>query len=1111
MAKHYILAVHNLVGDRLCSLYDSDIEQEGSAQEIKITKEADGWKELEFTLNTRTSTGEENYRLDFLKNENRIYVTEDGEIDVYYIKAPAELHDKTRMSVTVSCSHISEELRAKNLYRYFDDTNGIDTCDYLIRAALKGSGWILNLCDTFYEADGTTEKVRSYSCDTKTGTYNMIAGICELFDARPVFHGYEKTVDIHSMSNTEGMMEINYGKNSDKIKRTLDSTSLVTRLYVEGEYGDYGYVGIDDVNPTGLPFILNFDYFKELGYFTTVHEEALAEYLIDYKAQVDNITGSTNEQLDTLEELNELIGTFRYVLYPIVNGNVDYDNLIAGTTTNKEDLDLDSDETVAIVQSNGSYEYHTFSGANYLTATCLIKFIPTITGKMAGQEDSIEAAQRAIESLLETINKYLRKNNVQETTVAELHTIYNTNDLSLVNNIDFDLSGVADIYKESTVISNVKSIGDKEKSIATLQSALYANMLRAIELMGEVENYEGIINSYNNTLDDIEDEFALVMGSMLRDGYWSDDQYTVGQEESLYADAVVMSEKLARPFVSYDISVINLTMDEKYADEEFKLAQNVRIYDQYTGLNEYGVVEKMILYPLNPASDVVTVASDLSDVANRSLASILERVTEISEQTRRNREIYERAVAISKSGTFNSAMLEGAIDVLRTKLSSTSSNWYTDEKGNIIFEAVDGGSAMMMCGAGFMIANSKTEGGAWNWRTFGTGDGFTADMIITGYLSSERIEAGSITVNHLASSVGEELDISSNKGITIAVADAVEDQLASFEVDPDSIVAKIINDPENVNEIAEAALTSDAFDVKIENSQSFSEIKQTADRIYLLITDGSSEAKIEFTQAALDAMADDINLSANHTMTFNADQLTQIANNINLSANNTVTITADKINAIADDIDLSTNNTININAAMVQAVINDVDISSNSFAISVSNTAQNALDIANSSISNVEEQYYVSTTTDAPSDSATWDNEIPEWESGTYLWIRTVTTYKNGATNFTTPYMDDTWSLTNQILSTANEGLSTAEVALNTAKNAVYQNEFERVIRIDTRGLHVGDNLTTSEVLIDSATVNIVVNGITYSTFGPNFLQLGDDIKIRRPSVGGIAFSPIKE
>lgn len=45
--------------------------------------------------------------------------------------------------------------------------------------------------------------------------------------------------------------------------RKEDAADVVTRLYVEGEYGGNGYVGIDGVNPTGLPFLLNFDYYRE--------------------------------------------------------------------------------------------------------------------------------------------------------------------------------------------------------------------------------------------------------------------------------------------------------------------------------------------------------------------------------------------------------------------------------------------------------------------------------------------------------------------------------------------------------------------------------------------------------------------------------------------------------------------------------------------------------------------------------------------------------------------------------------------------------------------------------------------------------------------------------
>lgn len=40
--------------------------------------------------------------------------------------------------------------------------------------------------------------------------------------------------------------------------------------------------------------------------------------------------------------------------------------------------------------------------------------------------------------------------------------------------------------------------------------------------------------------------------------------------------------------------------------------------------------------------------------------------------------------------------------------------------------------AIQIKGAGFRIANAKKSNGEWNWRTFGTGAGFTADLITAG-------------------------------------------------------------------------------------------------------------------------------------------------------------------------------------------------------------------------------------------------------------------------------------------------------------------------------------------------------------------------------------------
>lgn len=48
--------------------------------------------------------------------------------------------------------------------------------------------------------------------------------------------------------------------------------------------------------------------------------------------------------------------------------------------------------------------------------------------------------------------------------------------------------------------------------------------------------------------------------------------------------------------------------------------------------------------------------------------------------------------------------------------------------------------ALNLSGAGFRIANTKTAGGEWNWRTFGTGAGFVADEIVAGVLKAGTIQ-----------------------------------------------------------------------------------------------------------------------------------------------------------------------------------------------------------------------------------------------------------------------------------------------------------------------------------------------------------------------------------
>lgn len=99
-------------------------------------------------------------------------------------------------------------------------------------------------------------------------------------------------------------------------------------------------------------------------------------------------------------------------------------------------------------------------------------------------------------------------------------------------------------------------------------------------------------------------------------------------------------------------------------------------------------------------------------------------------------------------------------------------------------------------------------------------------------------------------------------------------------------------------------------------------------------------------------------------------------------------------------------------------------------------------------------------------------------------------------------------SAADEAQSTADSAVNGASEAMNKANAALAQADFERYVRTDLEGLHVGDNLTDTEVLIDSASVNVVVGGVKASTFSDKFVRI-DNMQVRKVR-GGLAISVYK-
>lgn len=102
------------------------------------------------------------------------------------------------------------------------------------------------------------------------------------------------------------------------------------------------------------------------------------------------------------------------------------------------------------------------------------------------------------------------------------------------------------------------------------------------------------------------------------------------------------------------------------------------------------------------------------------------------------------------------AFLQQLIDSLNEQFNVNGMSYmHLSYKNGFIFSSVPldedgrptaaGGTAMQLCSLGFRIASGTKADGSYNWRTFGTGDGFAADWINAGTLSANLIKAGVIS------------------------------------------------------------------------------------------------------------------------------------------------------------------------------------------------------------------------------------------------------------------------------------------------------------------------------------------------------------------------------
>ncbi len=150
------------------------------------------------------------------------------------------------------------------------------------------------------------------------------------------------------------------------------------------------------------------------------------------------------------------------------------------------------------------------------------------------------------------------------------------------------------------------------------------------------------------------------------------------------------------------------------------------------------------------------VTDELGGSMTVTLGNVTETMADLwASQQQKVNSLSRRSSNWDVAATTPAAYLQQVVDGLNAQFNTQGNSYcYTSFEQGTIWASVpldengratkSGGSAIQICSQGFRIASGTKADGSWDWRTFGTGEGFTADMITTGSLLASLITAGVI-------------------------------------------------------------------------------------------------------------------------------------------------------------------------------------------------------------------------------------------------------------------------------------------------------------------------------------------------------------------------------
>ena len=345
---------------------------------VRITPCFNTLSEIHFTI-YEEENGEKNKYYDKIKEKRLIEVQYIGWFE---IQEPNEKNDGLVAYKEVSCLSLENILIGKKIH----DVDGVfalydvtDTEHSLMHIISKESGWGIGHIDN--ELLG---KWRTFSIDSSQ-IYNLLTqDISKSFDCVFTFDTYQKQINAYKLSNIGELTDIviSYKNILKEYISESSADTIITKLKIVGSDG----VDIRSVNPSGMNYLINVDYFKvpiseDEGWMT----QGLVDSLNNYQSVYNGYITQYSSILSTLKQYQSEL-----------------------TTLNSQLTDLDSQlkaeqgvQGTYITKYNGTPPVGSNEYNLYLTS---VNNINTIITNIVNKKAEISAKQSQINSTQTTLD-----------------------------------------------------------------------------------------------------------------------------------------------------------------------------------------------------------------------------------------------------------------------------------------------------------------------------------------------------------------------------------------------------------------------------------------------------------------------------------------------------------------------------------------------------------------------------------------------------------------------------------------------------------------------------------------------------------------------------------